>query len=211
MDFDGNGTIEAEELADLIQNDAVTPLILPLLDNDDGDGKVTPEEFRTFFDVWAVMGDQGVETALVTFESLLRVRGGPMQEAYEQRKRELLGIELPVKLPTPRSEEPEPMRDLLKRVRGPALPPRDFVEEAPEPVERELQRLGGRHRLETRRQLGAGAGAAYSRHTAGGFEGRARLGARSVRRDASDAAVVAAAPVSPRRRRVDVHAVQGAK
>ena len=46
MDFDGNGTIEAEELADLIQNDAVTPLILPLLDNDDGDGKVTPEEFQ---------------------------------------------------------------------------------------------------------------------------------------------------------------------
>jgi Ca2+-binding EF-hand superfamily protein len=137
MDFDGNGTIEAEELADLIQNDAVTPLILPLLDNDDGDGKVTPEEFRTFFDVWAVMGDQGVETALVTFESLLRVRGGPMQEAYEARKRELLGIELPVKLPTPRSEEPEPMRDLLKRVRGPSLPPRDFVEEAPEPVVRE--------------------------------------------------------------------------
>ena len=116
----------------MIQNDAVTPLILPLLDNDDGDGKVTPEEFRTFFDVWAVMGDQGVETALVTFESLLRVRGGPMQEAYEARKRELLGIELPVKLPTPRSEEPEPMRDLLRRVRGPSLPPRDFVEEAPE-------------------------------------------------------------------------------
>ena len=56
MDFDGNGTIEAEELADIIQNDAVTPLILPLLDNDDGDGKVTPEEFRTFFDVW---GDGG--------------------------------------------------------------------------------------------------------------------------------------------------------
>merc|ERR1712138_952 len=138
MDFDGNGTIEAEELADLIQNDAVTPLILPLLDNDDGDGKVTPEEFRTFFDVWAVMGDQGVETALVTFESLLRVRGGPMQEAYERRKRELLGIELPVKLPTPRSEEPEPMRDLLKRVRGPSFPPRDFVEEAPEAT-RELR------------------------------------------------------------------------
>ena len=137
MDFDGNGTIEAEELADLIQNDAVTPLILPLLDNDDGDGKVTPEEFRTFFDVWAVMGDQGVETALVTFESLLRVRGGPMQEAYEQRKRELLGIELPVKLPTPRSEEPDPPRDLLKRVKGPSLPARDFVEEAPEPVLRD--------------------------------------------------------------------------
>ena len=29
------------------------------------------------------------------------------------------------------------MRDLLKRVRGPSLPPRDFVEEAPEPVVRE--------------------------------------------------------------------------
>ena len=31
MDFDGNGTIEAEELAELIQNDAVSALILPLL------------------------------------------------------------------------------------------------------------------------------------------------------------------------------------
>ena len=38
---------------------------------------MTPEEFRTFFDVWAVMGDQGVETALVTFESLLRGAGRP--------------------------------------------------------------------------------------------------------------------------------------
>ena len=55
-----------------------------------------------------------------------------MQEAYEARKRELLGIELEVKLPTPRSEDPEPRRDLLRRVRGPSLPPRDFVDEAPE-------------------------------------------------------------------------------
>ena len=29
------------------------------------------------------------------------------------------------------------MRDLLKRVKGPSLPPRDFVAEAPEPVVRE--------------------------------------------------------------------------
>jgi len=132
MDFDGNGTIEAEELAELIQNDAVSALILPLLDNDDGgDGKVTPEEFRTFFDVWAVVGDNGVETALVTFESLLRVCDGAMQEAYERKRRELLGIELPVKLPTPRSAAPPPRRDLLKRRPGPALPSRDVAAPSP--------------------------------------------------------------------------------
>lgn len=92
---------------------------------------MTPEEFRTFFDVWAVVGDNGVETALVTFESLLRVCGGAMQEAYERKRRELLGIELPVKLPTPRSAAPPPRRDLLKRRPGPALPPRDVAAPSP--------------------------------------------------------------------------------
>ncbi|KAK7254765.1 hypothetical protein SO694_00131032 [Aureococcus anophagefferens] len=41
MDFDGNGTIEKEELAELIQDDEVSAEIMPLLDNIDEDDTIT--------------------------------------------------------------------------------------------------------------------------------------------------------------------------
>ena len=89
MDFDGNGTIEKEELAELIQDDEVSAEIMPLLDNIDEDDTITKEEFRLFFDLMGKgVGETGVEACLITFENLLRLRGNKMSEAYELKRKE---------------------------------------------------------------------------------------------------------------------------
>ncbi|KAH8093327.1 hypothetical protein JL720_4451 [Aureococcus anophagefferens] len=68
MDFDGNGTIEKEELAELIQDDE--------------------EEFRLFFDLMGKgVGETGVEACLITFEPAAPP-GNKMSEAYELKRKE---------------------------------------------------------------------------------------------------------------------------
>ncbi|KAH8067420.1 hypothetical protein JL721_7530 [Aureococcus anophagefferens] len=88
MDFDGNGTIEKEELAELIQDDEVSAEIMPLLDNIDEDDTITKEEFRLFFDLMGKgVGETGVEACLITFENLLRLRGNKMSGATSSSAR----------------------------------------------------------------------------------------------------------------------------
>lgn len=87
MDLDGNGTINMNELADLVRDTSVSRELHGLLDNIQADGQITLEEFHAFF-ASMTLGDVGRDTMLVTLESLVRLRGVTLGQPERRRRLE---------------------------------------------------------------------------------------------------------------------------